>query len=81
MIVVAVAKNYLWIQFKVLTTSIITNSLSEIGQMFEYYSSLVSNNLYYVIDSPHSLASETRLGVKIEDKERTLKKVQVLTQK
>jgi hypothetical protein len=49
--------------------------------MFEYYSSLVSNNLYYAIDSPHFLASETRLGVKIEDKERMLKKVQVLAQK
>jgi hypothetical protein len=32
------------------------------------------------IDSPHSLASETRLGVKLKDKECMLKKLQALTQ-
>jgi hypothetical protein len=49
--------------------------MCQIEQMFKQYSSLVSNNLDYAIDSPHFLANETRPGLKIEDKERMLKKL------
>jgi hypothetical protein len=48
--------------------------------MFEHYSSSISNNLYYGIHSPHSFANETRLGVKLKDKEHMLKKLQVVAQ-
>jgi hypothetical protein len=49
--------------------------LSNIGSQVQFQRTYIM-----AIDSPHFLASEVRLGVKLENKERMLKKLQVLVQ-